>query len=290
MNTNNHFIEPPFNFTGSKYKLLNQIIPKFDYKQKNFIDLFAGGGSVWTNVIDKYDKIIANDIIEDLINIQKELITSDTIINDTINYCVKKDDKDGYNELRNNYNTNKTPSKLWALMLCCTNNMLRFNKKFNFNQTFGKRTYNINTEKKIKKYTEHIRQYKNKILFTSKSFNNIKIHKNTFYYIDPPYGFILNDNGEIGNKQISEAGYNNYYNKIDDINLYKYIHELNDNGATFMISGVLEHNDKISWILTKLINDGFYFEELDMNYNKVSKLKNDKKTKEIIITNYKIEN
>lgn len=53
-----------------------------------------------------------------------------------------------------------------------------------------------------------------------------------------------------------------------------------------MVSGVLEHNDKTAWILHKLIEDGFNYKILDCNYNKVSRINIDKKTKEVIIFNY----
>ena len=62
-------IETPFNYTGSKYKLLEQLLPKFDYSKSYFLDLFCGGGSVYTNVLDKYEKIWANDIIKNLVEI-----------------------------------------------------------------------------------------------------------------------------------------------------------------------------------------------------------------------------
>lgn len=59
-------INSPFNYTGSKFKLLPQIIPHFDTSKKKFIDLFAGGGSVYTNIIHLYEDVWVNDIIDDL--------------------------------------------------------------------------------------------------------------------------------------------------------------------------------------------------------------------------------
>ena len=53
-----------------------------------------------------------------------------------------------------------------------------------------------------------------------------------------------------------------------------------------MISGVLVHGGKTSWILDRLISDGFRFEELEFDYNKINKSKSNKKTREIIIMNY----
>ena len=66
-------IETPFNYTGSKFKLLEQLLPVFDYTKPYFVDVFAGGGSVYTNVVDKYQKLIVNDIITDLIGIHQNL-------------------------------------------------------------------------------------------------------------------------------------------------------------------------------------------------------------------------
>ena len=122
------YVKTPFNYTGSKYKILDQLLPLFDYNKQNFVDLFAGGGSVYTNILNKYNKIAVNDIIGELIEIQKKLVTDNNIINDVKKLVVDKEDKEGYLELRKNYNENKSPEKLWALMLCCTNNMIRFNE------------------------------------------------------------------------------------------------------------------------------------------------------------------
>jgi site-specific DNA-adenine methylase len=94
--------------------------------------------------------------------------------------------------------------------------MMRFNLKFEYNQTFGKRTFNPSTEKKLNDYIEYITPYKDKILFSSKSFSEIKITKPSMIYIDPPY---------TG----SEAGYNVYWKKNNDNDLYKYCKELDRN-------------------------------------------------------------
>jgi DNA adenine methylase Dam len=280
------YINTPLNYTGSKFKLLDQILPLFDYTKSNFVDLFTGGGVVYTNVLDRYDNIIINDIIEDIIGIHKSLYTNNNkFIEEVKSLCISKDDSNGYNDLRNSYNNEKSSSKLYALMLSCNNNMIRFNKKFNFNQTFGKRTFNDNTQKKIDDSFEHYKKYPNKVDFRSEHFMNIPIKSNTFYYVDPPYGYTKTTDNEMSRKQISEAGYNAFWNKEDDIKLYNYLKEIDSIGSTFMISGVLKHNNEVCWILDKLINDNYNYIELDYNYNKVSKNGN-KDTIEIIIKNY----
>lgn len=267
-------INTPFNYTGSKYKLLDQIKPLFDYTKPLFIDLFAGGGSVYTNVVDKYQRVLVNDIIDDLIGIHKQLINNpDEIIEEVKRLSIPcKDSQEKYNELRKSYNDEKTPEKLWSLLLCSTNNMIRFNKRFDYNQTWGKRSFNFSTQKKVDEFVNYISKYKNKIYFSSVNFYDVPIKSDGMYYCDPPY---------LG----TEAGYNAFWSQTLETKLYNYLRELNQKGASFALSGVLNHNDKSSKLITKLIEDGFKYEILNFNYNKVSRIGN-KNTDEILIMNY----
>lgn len=43
-------VKSPLNYTGGKYKLLNQIIPIFPKDLDLFVDLFSGGANVGVNV------------------------------------------------------------------------------------------------------------------------------------------------------------------------------------------------------------------------------------------------
>ena len=114
---------------------------------------------------------------------------------------------------------------------------------------------------------------------------DLDIKSDTMYYLDPPYGRVKNNDGSIGKKQISEAGYNAFWKEDDDKRLYEFIHKINDIGSSFMVSGVLYHNGLTCWMLDKLINDGFSKKFLSFDYNKVSRV-GDKETTEIIIKNY----
>jgi len=266
-------VETPFNYTGSKFKLLPQIIPHFDYTKPYFVDLFMGGGSVYTNVVDKFEKILANDIIGDLVGIHQQLIISDDIITQTKSICPDKTDADAFLRLREDYNNNPSPEKLWSLMLSCTSNMMRFNQKFKFNQTFGKRSWNSSTENKVEIFKNHIRQYKDKIRFTSNSFYDVNISSNkVMVYADPPYSN-------------TEAGYNAYWKKDDDDKLYNYLLDIDRKGSSFMISGVLNHAGETCKLLDDLIKDGFKYKTLNYDYNKVSRV-GKKQTDEIVIINY----
>jgi DNA adenine methylase Dam len=274
------------NYAGSKYKLLEQILPHFDITKTNFIDLFVGGGSVFINVLDKYENIYINDYIDDIINIYRELSIGDDIIESVKNISMNlKDSQEDYLKLRDSYNSENNPYLLMALILSCNSNLMRFNKMGKFNQTWGKRQWNSNTDIKVNNFKDILRKNRDKINFNSGTFENFPIMKDSFYYLDPPYGFIK-DSDSIGNKQISEAGYNAFYQKENDINLRDYCHKIDKIGSTFILSGVLEHGGNRSWILDKLISDGFNYHILDYNYNKVSKKKSDKMTIEVIIKNF----
>jgi DNA adenine methylase Dam len=266
------YINPPLNFTGSKYKLLDQILPKMDYSKNNFIDIFTGGGSVYTNVLDKYETIFINDVITDLVKIHRSLAkTPQSIIDSAKSLSMCKDDKEKYLKLREDYNNNPSPDKLWALMLSCNSNLMRFNKSFKFNQTWGKRQWNDNTTKKTESYVEHLSLYKDKIKYMSKSFIDVPIREGFMYYLDPPY---IN----------SEAGYNSYWSSELEQKLYDYIIDIDKIGSSFMLSGVLTHDGVQSELLTKLSKD-YICIELNYNYDKISK-KGKKETKEVIIINY----
>lgn len=85
---------------------------------------------------------------------------------------------------------------------------------------------------------------------------------------------------------ITEAGYNCYWGQKDDLVLYEKIKQINNIGASFCLSGVLNHDGQSHWLLEQLIKDGFVWKELEMDYDKVSRKKINKNTQEIIIKNY----
>ena len=270
------YINPPFNYSGSKIKLLEQILPLFDYSKDYFIDLFCGGGSVYTNVLDQYKKVLINDIIGDLIEVHRLLSIKPQVFIESVKDLAKtKENQELYLELRSSYNKENSPEKLYALMLSCTNNMLRFNLKGEFNQTWGQRGFNDNTQKKLDIFVEHIAKYKDKIIYLNKNFYEIKPTKPTMIYCDPPY-------------TNTEAGYNRFWSKELEKKLYEYLKELDKNGHSFALSGLLgEHkNNKRSEIIDNLISEGYKYKILDFDYEFVARNKKSKNSQEILIFNY----
>lgn len=270
------YINPPFNYSGSKLKLLDQILPLFDYSKDYFIDIFCGGGSVYTNILDKYKKILINDVISDLIETHKKLGTNPQVFIESVRELAKtKENQELYFVLKASYNKDKSPEKFYALVLSCTNNMLRFNLKGEFNQSWGKREFNDSTQKKLDIFIEHIAKYKDKIYYTSKNFYEIKPTKPSMIYLDPPY-------------TNTEAGYNSFWSKELEKRLYIYIKDIVSQGHSFALSGLLgEHkNNKRSEIIDNLISEGYKYKILDCDYEGVARNKNSKNSQEVLIYNY----
>ncbi len=270
-------IQAPFNYTGSKHKLLPQLIPLFDRTKPYFVDLFAGGGSVYTNVLPLYERVWANDIIADLIGAHKGLLDDDAFVSRVKALVVAKDDQAGYHRLRDAYNANPSPEGLFALMLCCTNNMMRFNQSFKFNQTFGKRTFNESTAAKIAEFVAHVRPLREKLVFTSLPFDQVAPRdlSKVLVYCDPPY-------------QGTEAGYNAYWSGSLETRLYDYLKQVDAAKGSFALSGVRGgHKDNPeSPVITRLIADGYHVHDIQHDYSKVARNKDEKRGQEVLVTNY----
>ena len=264
------FIESPFNYTGSKYDLLGLLTDHLPKQKFNVLyDLFAGGGSFFTNIECKYKCV--NDIIEPLIEFYQFLQKYDwpSVTGNIKIAYIDKDDQEGYEKLRSRFNESKDPIDFFMLLCTCTNNMVRFNKKGEFNQTWGKRSYNKNTERKLKAYHDKIHK-NDRIIFGSTNFDSIKMAKDGFVYLDPPY-------------LITEAGYSAHWSENDEKRLLSFINLLDSEQIPFMLSNVAEHKGKThpyldQWKKYKIV-------DLKYSYDKVSK-NGQSNSREVIVLNY----
>ncbi len=267
----------PFNYTGSKSKLTNQLmnyLPE-NHKQLYCYDLFCGGGGFFINTMSEFKGLIVNDIITPLIQFYQWLQDTewDIVISVIRSTNISKDDQQGYLDLRKRFNDEKNFIDFFMLVCCCTNNMMRFNKSYGFNQTWGKRNFNQSTENKLRAY--HAKIFENPCIhFLNKSFIDfidIETGPKSFVYLDPPY-------------LITEAGYNAYWSQELENKLYLYINELNKNGIPFMLSNVQRHKGKKNTCISNLLQ--YNIIELNFDYKKVSRDKNNQDSQEVIVINY----
>lgn len=306
MKTKTRYIQSALNYTGSKYKLLPQLIPLFPNQNQytNFIDLFAGGGSIGIN-IQTENKIYFNDLekhvikffqllnkisIDDLlININNIIDTyklSKTTLNGYEYYDTNSSkgvgvyNKENYTRLRKHYNEGKFSGDekiivFYLLTVYSFNNQIRFNSKGEFNLPTGKRDFNRSRKRKLKLFHEEIN--KKEIIFTNKDFRNFhNIYNNDFIYADPPYRIATASYNENGN-----------WTKKDDLDLFEYLDAVDKSGAKFALSNVRVHNGEKN---EELINwaEKYDIKELNFNYNNSNYQTKAQSgiTEEVLIINY----
>lgn len=267
-------IKSPTNYTGAKDKLMPQLLEFFPNDIGTFYDVFCGGLSVSINC--NYENIIANDIIKPLIQFYQNLKDSQSLqeeIDLIKSHSIDKLSKEDFLKKRKEFNITKNPYTFFALMSSCTNNMMRFNKKFEFNQSFGKRTINDSTISKLFSFGEKLKE-KN-IRFESLSFDELfeKIppNKNDFVYLDPPY-------------LITEAGYNSYWSKELELKLFEVIDKLDSQNIRFALSGVSKHKGVAYPYMDRLSK--YNVIDIKHDYQKVARKKDLGETQEILVINY----
>ena len=250
------FIRSPFNYTGGKYKILDQIICHFP-QIKTFYDVFAGGGSVFVNT--KAEKFVVNDIDKNLISLYKFLysIKYEKLINlieneikkynlsNTYKYSYAHYSSDSsrglgsfnkfpYARLKEDFNSDQDNSLLFFLLICYGfNNQIRYNSKGYFNIPVGKRDFNSSVRKNLCDFLNSL-QCK-EIKFTSSSFTEINyknISKQDFLYFDPPY--------LITNASYNEGG---KWNKENELALLETLDYLLKQKIGFALSNMLSVSD-----------------------------------------------
>lgn len=302
-------ISCPFNYTGGKFKLLEQLQPLFD-KKEVFLDLFSGGGNVGIN--SSSAKIIFNDLNDKLIDLIKFIKDTDTDvllkqIDDIIErYDLSNTSLYGYSyynsdssiglseynkgrflKLREDFN-NKVLSKeidysmLYVLMVFSFNNQIRFNQKGLFNLPVGKRDFNSKMRNKLMLFSEKLKS--KDIQFMKKDFRKISLEafsKDTFIYCDPPY--------LITNATYNENG---MWTEKEEKDLLKFLDEANEKGFRFALSNVLKSKNKKNDILYNWIeSNGYYCNRLNKSYSNSNYHRKNKNSisEEVLITNYPVD-
>ncbi len=303
----NDIVKSPLNYTGGKYKILNQLIPIFPKELDLFVDLFSGGSNVGVNVnakrivcVDKQKEIIRvmdlfkkyedGYIIDKLEkNIDKYELSNSLLNGYEIYHCTSDKGLGAYNknkyvELRNDYNNMKYDSiekdfLFLTLVIYGFNNQIRFNSNGEFNMPVGKRDFNNSLRKNLKNFITKLKT-KN-IEFVNSDFREfaIETNENTLVYCDPPYF--------LGTASYNENG---GWTKQDEIDLLNYLTILDSKGIKFALSNVIEHKGATHEMLETWIREHNYtIHYITCDYNNSNYHKqegNVTKTVEVLITNY----
>lgn len=275
------YIKSPLNYRGGKYKLLPTLFPLFPQEIDRFVDLFCGGFNVGVN--GSANKILANDRLNyviELYNYFKITLIEEILEGIQTNiekYNLSKTNLEGYLALRKDYNSgSRPPIDLFTLICYSFNNDMRFSKKTGFNMPFGKRDFNPTIKQSLRNFVEAI-QTKD-IEFINKDFSEVEIKDSDFVYCDPPY-------------LIGTATYNTTsggWSEEDDSRLFEFLDSLTKRNIKFALSDVFENkglvnNNLINWSKSYNI---YYISEADYTSSAAYRKNRDKKTVEVLITNY----
>ncbi len=281
MKVKKEYVKSPLNYVGGKYKLLQQMLPKFPNEINTFVDLFGGGFNVGVNVPAK--RIVYNDKskqVTELLQyqydteIQQQLQEIDAIIAE---YQLSKENADGYNQLRDDYNKAPTPIKFYVLICYAFNNQYRFNNKGQFNMPFGKNRSSFN-ETLRKRYIAFVEEMKkHTCIYGAQDFREMQVpNDKTFIYCDPPY-------------LATQAVYNSCeggWTEKDEKDLLQLLKNL----STYQIPWALSNNIMTNPALEQwAIEHNYNINRLEVSYSNCNYHKKDKQTPdaEVLICNYK---
>lgn len=301
-------IKSPLNYTGNKFRILDQIQPYFPKKIDVMVDLFCGGATVGLNTecnkvifIDNEPRIIwllkyfSGCNIDKLLNELFVLIDNyglscsfkngykyyrQQILGGNPNNGLKDYNSNGFYKLRDDYNAilNKntaTANKLlYLLIVYGFNNDIRFSKDGKYNLPVGKTDLNNSNVKKLTEYIERVKNIQAEFIcgdFCSQHIQQI-IRKADFVYMDPPY-------------LITDAVYNesNKWREQNEYELIRLMNFLLDNKKSFVLSNVLEkqgrRNEPLFYWTTTRKND-INIVDIDYHYRSASYNKKNRNAKE----------
>ena len=284
------YIKSPLNYTGGKYKLLDDIFALVPDNVDVFYDIFGGGFNVGINAQAK--KIIFNDqntYLKEMFQYFKdngfEKIKTE-IDNIILKYQLSKENREGYNRLRDDYNLSQSPLELFVLTCFAFNHQIRFNNNKKFNTPFGKdrSSYNVNIENNLKEFCDQL-QKKDIEFYASDFFDFQKVNydSNDLVYCDPPY-LITTGSYNDGNRGFKDWG------EKEESELLCYLDSLNEKGIKFILSNVLYHKNQQNDLLIEWAQK-YNIIYIDKKYNNCNYHLKDKnaKTVEVLITNIEVQ-
>lgn len=284
------FIKSPLNYTGGKYRLLDQIVPLFPKHIETFADIFGGGFNVGVNA--DAVRVIYNDIDKEVSDIMYNFATLDPsealmeikdIVLDYDLYFEVGDSeerveecKQNYLKLRDDYNNGVLHNwaSLFTLITCSFSNSISRNADGAFNTSYGKRCLNKTMEKNLMNFLVRVHSLDTMAISTDfREIDYSQFGESDFVYFDPPY---LNTN----------ANYNNGWGITEEEALYRIFDELTERGIKCAISNDLTPNH----LLEKYaLERGYKVHRLKYDYSGCASAKGGKlveETQEVLVTNY----
>lgn len=182
-------MQPIIKWTGSKRSQAKEIVSYFPKDINTYYEPFLGSASVLYYV--NANRYIGNDICMPLMKLWRMIRDNHQELLDSYSLHwnqLQKYGKDYYYEVRKQFNQYQLPEDLFFLSRTCTNGLIRFNKKGEFNSSFHLTRFGIHPTRlspilydwssKVSKVCFTIGDYATPTLWAEKG---------DFIYFDPPY-------------------------------------------------------------------------------------------------------
>ena len=193
-------IQPVIKWSGSKRSQSEKIVEEIKGNvEGTYYEPFVGGGSVLYQLLHsekKFKHYIASDINEELIALWNKIKDEPLVVADyygalwyEINSLADVDKrKEYFYNVRARFNKDKNPLDFLFISRTCTNGLIRYNKKGEFNNSYhsNRKGINPNTFRKIiLDWSNILNEYD--VQFIHQSYQEIETTGKDCIYLDPPY-------------------------------------------------------------------------------------------------------
>lgn len=219
-----HIEAKPFvKWVGGKRSVLNELLSRIPKKITSYNECFVGGGALFFALKPK--KASLSDINPHLIQSYQAIRDNVEGVIDELKKHKSLHKKSHFLNVRKSLSTEMNAVKVAAHLIylnkTCYNGLYRVNKAGEFNAPLGSyKNPSILDEENLRKVSEILQATEIK----EASFENIKVQKGAFYYLDPPY----------------HKSYNSYnawrFEEKEHEKLADKCHEINSNGGYFLLS------------------------------------------------------
>ena len=282
-------IQPPVNYTGSKYRLMGQLLEHLPQGCETFYDYFGGSGCVSINMSEYANKIVYNDRDKNLVKLMQSLYSQDPVelikeVHSVIEQwgmgCGKKDEFHAFREYFNLDPFNKTSAEFITLIFHSFSSAIRYNvagTKITSSSGGDQAFFRDSHEPRIIKVSNALKQPE--MEFTALDLYNIDFDKPQpldFVYIDPPY------------LASGKTMYSQFWGEEQEYYLLEKLDQLNERGVDFAVSNALFSKGKVNSILEEWAKQ-YNIIDLNISYKNSSHQVYEGKdlpTREVLITNY----
>lgn len=282
-------LAPPINYTGSKYRLMNQLLDYLPQGCETFYDFFGGSACVSLNMAEYSNSIVYNDRDTNLVNLMQYLYSEEgTKILQELYEVISKwglgeGCKDEFHTYRDYFNLDtfgRTSAEFLALIFHSFSSSIRYNitgtritSSAGGDQAFFRKSH----EPRILKAAEAMKQ-------TEMRFTNLDLfaldfeepQKYDLVYLDPPY------------LASGKTMYSHFWGEEHEKYLLSKLRGLDSRGVDFALSNVLYSKGHVNELLIEFSKD-FNIIDLNKHYKNSSYhdySSNSLPTREVLITNF----